>query len=84
MWEDWRKFLEKSKKKKFLPESFRREIVSEFIELWEMLMHNEFPTMVAAEVCANYPEHNVAEVLDRWVIRFAANHRKIMENSYER
>lgn len=76
MWRDWWAFLEKSKKKKSLPESFGREIVAEFSERWKMLMHNEFPTMVAAEVCANHPEHNAAEVLDKWVRKFAANHRK--------
>lgn len=64
MSEDWRNFLQKSKKKKTLPESLRERVVEEFKILWDMLMHNERPTRVAAQVCVKYPEYNVAGVLN--------------------
>ncbi|MGW8184797.1 MAG: hypothetical protein ACWGHO_01650 [Candidatus Moraniibacteriota bacterium] len=69
---DWDNFLKKSNNKKALPQSLRQKVLSEFIDLWNLLMHNEWPTELAAKICKSYPLYNVAHFLDEHVRKLAA------------
>ncbi|MFA6184036.1 MAG: hypothetical protein WC682_02940 [Parcubacteria group bacterium] len=66
---DWEKFVERSKKRSRLPEGLGGKVIFEFTNLYNFLMHNERPTRVAAYVCEQYSDFNVAEHLDDYVRR---------------
>lgn len=72
IFKDWDNFLKKSNDKKMLPESLQPKVLDEFAELWNLLMHNEWPTELAARICKSYPGYNVARFLDEYVRELAA------------
>jgi len=64
---NWANFVKKSKGKKPAPRSFLEKAEREFLGLLEVFGNNERPTMLAAKVCFQFPEHDMASFLDSHV-----------------
>ncbi|MFA7319440.1 MAG: hypothetical protein WC022_02480 [Parcubacteria group bacterium] len=64
---NWDNFVKKSKGKKPAPDILLQKAESEFYRLLSVFDNNERPTTLAAEVCFQYPKHDVASFLDSHV-----------------
>lgn len=67
MTEDWRSFLQRSRKKKPLPPSLQSKVLSDFDQQFSLLGANKRITQIAAEVCLRFKYYDVANFLDRHI-----------------
>lgn len=68
---DWQNFLVRSQGKKNLLDDIREKVIEEFLHLLEIFGRNERPTLLAVRICEDYPDCNVAIVLNDYVERLS-------------